>query len=146
MTIAEKVSYLKGLMEGMSLDQSKPETKLFQTLADIVADVALELEDLQEQVLTAHDYCEELDEDLGDVESYLFEDDEDEYDDCDCDCDDCDCDCDDCDCDCDEDEEPMFAVECSECGDDVYFDDTVDVSNLKCPGCGAKIEIEEIKD
>jgi DNA-directed RNA polymerase subunit RPC12/RpoP len=40
----------------------------------------------------------------------------------------------------------MFAVECSECGDEVYFDDSVDVSTLKCPGCGAKIEIEEIED
>ncbi len=145
MTIAEKVSYLKGLMEGLALDESKPETKLFLTLADIVSDIALELEDLQEEVQTAQDYCEELDEDLGDVESYLFED-GDDYEECDCD--DCDCDCDDCDCDCDcdDDDEAMFAVECAECGDEVYFDDTVDVKNLKCPNCGAKIEIEEIDD
>ncbi len=152
MTINEKVSYLKGLMEGLSLDDSKPEAKILKMLSDIVGDIALTLEDMQEEIDTAKDYCEELDEDLGNVESFLLGDDDDDDDDDFCDCDDCDVDdCDGCDgCfdddDDDDDLDPMFAVQCPDCGDEVYFDDTIDVKNLKCPNCGAKIEIEEIDD
>jgi hypothetical protein len=45
--------------------------------------MALEIEEMEETVDTLNDYAEELDEDLGDVEDYLFGEDE-----CDCDCDD----------------------------------------------------------
>ncbi len=147
MTITEKVAYLKGLMEGLSLDEAKPETKILNSLVDIVNEIALNLEDIEGDLVTVNDYCEELDEDLGDVESFLLGED----DDCDCEDCDCDCDCEDCDC-CDEDyddddeDAPMFAVSCPQCNDEVYFDENIDVSNLTCPGCGAKIEIEEIKD
>ena len=91
------------------------------------------------------DYCEELDEDLGDVEEVLLEDeeyDEDEWDDdcCDCDCDDCDCDgdCDDCDCDCCCDED-YFEIVCPSCGETVCFDESVNAEELICPACGSEL-------
>ncbi len=150
MTITEKVAYLKGLMEGLDLDESKAETKILKSLADIVNEIALTLEDIEGDLVTVNDYCEELDEDLGNVESFLLGEDDEEDECC---CDDCDSDdCEDCDC-CDfyEDDEDdcddaMFAVSCPECNDEVYFDESIDVQNLKCPNCGAKIEIEQIED
>ena len=81
MTITEKTAYLKGLAEGLALDASKPETKLINELVKLVDELANDLQDLSDDVDTLEDYIEEIDEDLGDVESYLFEED-----DCDCSC------------------------------------------------------------
>ena len=93
MTITEKIANLKGYLEGVQLDESKQETKIIEKIVDILEDMALEIEEMEENVDTLNDYAEELDEDLGDVEDYLFGDDE-----CDC-CDDeefLDEDCEDC--------------------------------------------------
>ena len=67
MTLTEKVAYLKGLAEGLNLDENAKETKLFNAMFEI----------LEEMALTVN----EIDEDLADVEDILFEDDdEDDYD------------------------------------------------------------------
>jgi len=87
---------------------------------------------MDERIDTAFAYCEELDEDLGDVEEILLDED------CDCDCDDCDGDCDECDCCCED--EDFFEVECPACGEEICFDSTVDPEELRCPACGAKFE------
>ncbi len=131
MTLNEKASYIKGLVEGMELDTAKGEGKVIAALLDLVSDMAVTIEELEEEIDTLYDYCEELDEDLGEVETVLVEDDE-------CDCDECDCDCDDCDCCCDEDE--FFEIECPSCGDTVYLDGTIDPEELVCPACGEKFE------
>ena len=131
MTLNEKASYIKGLVEGMELDTAKGEGKVIAALLDLVSDMAVTIEELEEEIDTLHDYCEELDEDLGEVETILVEDDE-------CDCDDCDCDCDDCDCCCDEDD--FFEIECPSCGDTVYLDGSIDPEELVCPACGEKFE------
>ncbi|MBE6667720.1 MAG: hypothetical protein E7607_05385 [Ruminococcaceae bacterium] len=135
MTISEKAAYIKGLADGTEIDNTTKEGKLILALIDIVGEMAEAIADLEADVDTAFDYCEELDEDLGAVEELLIEDDE-----CDCcDCDDCDCDCDDCDCDCCDDEE-YFEVECPSCGETICFDGSIDPEELACPACGEKFE------
>ena len=91
MGITEKVAYLKGLAEGLDLDVEKSkEGKLINALMEIVVEMAEEMDDMQAEICELKDYCEELDEDLGDVEEVLLDlDDEDEdYDDFDDDDDD----------------------------------------------------------
>ena len=95
MTTLEKVAHLKGVMEGMEYDTTTKEGKLLSLLVDIVSALAEEVNEIEDDLDTLFDFADELDEDLGDVEDYLFGDD-----DCDCCDDDDDCDC--CDC-CDED-------------------------------------------
>lgn len=98
MTIGEKVAHLKGLMEGLNIGEATPEAKLLTKIADILEEMALAIEDLDDETATLNEYIEQIDEDLGSVEEEL-------YGDCDCDCD-CDDDCCDCDCECGcEDEE-----------------------------------------
>ena len=86
MTIKEKCAYIKGLSEGLSLDESKPEARLISELISLVTDMADEIESTQDDVDELTEYAEELDHDLGDVESYVFDcddddcDDDDEYD------------------------------------------------------------------
>ena len=130
MTLSERAAYIKGLAEGMELDTASKEGKVIAALIELCSDMAEEIAALDERVDTIHAYCEELDEDLGEVEELLLEDD-----DCDCDCDDCCC-CDD-DCDCDEE---YFEVECPSCGETVCFDSSIDPEELTCPACGEKFE------
>ena len=147
MTINEKAAYIKGLAEGVELDATTKEGKLIAALIDLVSDMTEAIDELAEDVDTALDYCEELDEDLGAVEEYLLDEmDEEECDCCDC-SDDCDCDCLDCDClDCCEDEdedfedEDYYEVVCPACGEVICFDSSIDPEELACPACGEKFE------
>ena len=152
MTLNEKASYLKGLCDGLELDTTTKEGKLISVLIDMVSDMAKTISELEEDVDTAFDYCEELDEDLGAVEEMLLDDDCDC--DCDCDCDDddfeCDGNCDLCDEDCELDDEEYFEVDCPACGETICFDGSIDPEELACPACGEKFECivseEEVSD
>ncbi len=44
MTITEKTAYLKGLMEGMNLDESKPENKLIKAIVETLDAMSQEVE------------------------------------------------------------------------------------------------------
>lgn len=129
MTITEKIANLKGFLEGVQLDESKTETKVITKIVDILEDMALEIEEMEGQVDTLNEYAEELDQDLGAVEEYVF-------DDCDC-CDDDDCDC--CDC-CDDD---FFEVECPKCGEVICLDEDFDADEVICPSCNESIPLED---
>ncbi|MBQ7161270.1 MAG: hypothetical protein IJR90_06155 [Clostridia bacterium] len=86
MSITEKAAYLKGLMDGMKLDETKDETKLLRALVSTVSELADEIADTQDDVDTLNAYVEEIDEDLGAVEEYVFGGDDL---DCDFDCENC---------------------------------------------------------
>ncbi len=125
--LLKKVSYLKGFADGLDISEKTDEGKLLkkivetiEEIADSVCDLAVEHDDLCDQV-------EAIDEDLGELEEII-------YDDEDCDCD---CDCDDCDC---------FEIECPNCNDIIcidedFFDDDED-KPLICPNCGKEIELD----
>ena len=147
MTITEKTAYLKGLLEGMNIDESKPEAKLLKAVVETLDELANDLTDVAEDVATLNDYAEELDEDLGAVEEYLLGEDDDDCDCCDCDCDDDDeFECDgDCEC-CDEDCDGFYEVECPHCGANVCFDETCDPRDLTCPACMKSFDVLEGAD
>lgn len=130
MTITEKIANLKGYLEGVQLDENKAETKIIEKIVDILEDMALEIEEMEETVDTLNDYAEELDEDLGDVEDYLFGDD----DECDC------CDDDECDCCCDD---GFLEIECPKCGEIICVDEDYDADEIICPACNEKIDIDD---
>jgi len=143
MSMKEKSAYLKGLLEGLSLDETKPETKIIAKLIDVIDDMAEEIEELTEDVETLNDYIEEIDEDLGEVEEIVYDIDDDDCDCC-CDDDDCDCDCccddDDCDCDC---EGEFFCAMCPACGEKIYFDESCDPEEVVCPSCQSPLIDDE---
>lgn len=141
--LTEKVAYLKGLADGMQIDTSTNEGKLFTSIIDVLDELAESMEDMNEEVIEAESRID----DLEDFASDILEDcgcdcddcDCDDYDDCDCDCDCDDCDCDDCDCD----DLDFYEVECPHCGEKVYFDeDMIDQEDLVCPNCDGVIEID----
>ena len=138
MTTAEKVAYLKGLMEGMNIDRESNEGKLFSVIADILNDVALDIEELESDIFDLGEDVDAISDDLSDVEDYLFEDeDEEDYDDDDEDYDEY-----------DEDEEPLFfEVTCPACENTITVDeDVVNLGAIQCPNCGEMLEFEFDED
>ena len=140
MTILEKTAYIKGLCEGLELDKKDTaEAKVIKALLDLCQDMAEEIDALGSDVEDLIDYCEELDEDLGDVEEVLLDEEEDEEDDEDEWDDECDGECDDCEfcgeCELCDDEE-YYEIVCPSCGETVCFDDSVNSDELLCPACG----------
>jgi len=81
MTSSEKVAYLKGLMEGMKLDKESDEGKLFHVIADILADMAEDIEDVESDLFDLSEDVDAISDDLADVESFLEDEDDDEDDD-----------------------------------------------------------------
>ncbi len=145
MAMIEKAMYIKGLCDGMELDQASKEGKVITALLELVTDMASTIDEMKGKMSDLEDYIEEIDEDLGDVEEVLVSDGDDDDDDdyCDGDCENCDFDCDADDDEDDEDddnEEDYFEVVCPSCGDVINFDSSIDPENLRCPNCGEKFE------
>lgn len=135
MTLIEKAAYIKGLVDGMELDKESKEGKVIAALVDLLGEVVDAIDGLEADVDELYEYAEELDEDLGEVESVLCEDGDDfeDYED------ECDGMCDECDLDCDLEDE-FFEIECPSCGEVVCFDESIDPEELACPACGEKFE------
>lgn len=130
METTESLGYLKGLLDGLDLDDNKKETKVFKAIVDVLSNLAEDVDDMTEGMELLAEQIDAIDEDLADVEDYLVDDDFD----CDCDCDDC--------CDCD-DEYQEFEVECPLCGAEITVDeDTVLNGTIPCPNCGEMLEFE----
>lgn len=117
MNLTEKVSYLKGLMEGLSIDESTPEGKLFTAVLDLLDDMALTVTELENSVTEMEELVDIIDEDLGAVEEELFED--------------------------DFDDEDYYEVDCPNCGELICMDTELALEGeVECPACGEKIEFD----
>ena len=124
MTITEKVAYLKGLVEGMELADSK-ETRVIKEILDVLEDMAITVSDLDDEVALVTEQIDEVDEDLADLEDVVFG----EFDD-------------ECGCGCNHDHE-MYEVECPNCNELVYFDEeTILDGEAECPNCGQELEFD----
>ena len=62
MTITEKTAYLKGLLEGMEIDQSTKEGKLLAAIVETLDDIALSVADLDDEVGAINDEMDMLEE------------------------------------------------------------------------------------
>ena len=122
MTISEKVAYLKGLAEGLELDTAKSkEGKLISVMIGILEEVAMSIEDLEENDLDLGEEIDVLSDDLADVEEVVFGEDFDE----------------------DEDEEDYFEVECPNCEEPLIIDDEVLAEGvIQCPNCEEKFSLD----
>jgi DNA-directed RNA polymerase subunit RPC12/RpoP len=121
MGVSEKVAYLKGLMEGLKIDESSDNGKMFKAIIDVLDEVSLEIEDLTDEVMELGDGLDVISDDLADVEEIVY-DDEDEDED---------------------DDETVYATTCPECEEQIYFDeDYLEDGQITCPNCGAKLEFD----
>jgi len=152
MTIKERISYLKGLAEGMDA-QNNELGKLVVVIIDTLADMANEIEELNENALDIAEELDELSDDLADVELVLeeledeldfdgYDDDDDDdmydYNDDDEDYDDGNMCCDMCGA-----HDLSVDITCPKCGTEIELDE-LDIENeaVTCPDCKENIELE----
>ena len=124
MTISEKVAYLKGLAEGLDLDTVKSkEGKLISVMIGILEELAMSVEDLEDNARDLGEEIDALSDDLADVEKIAFDEDDEDYDD------------------------DWFEVECPSCGEDILVDDeALADGEVTCPSCGARYAMELTDD
>ena len=119
MGIAEKIAYLKGLAEGLKLDEETKEGKVLLAVIDVLADISDELEELEDEIYELEEGIDAVSEDLSDVEECLYEEDE------------------------DEDEDECYATTCPACEEEIFFDDSIlEEGEVICPNCGEKLECD----
>ena len=149
MTSSEKSAYLKGLMDGLSLNTETDEGKMISAIVDLLGDMAKRITDIEETTIAISDELDEIEEDLDAIEDFIM-DDEDEYDedeDEDFDWDEE-----------DEDEEfeegfdfgdeetTIYEVQCV-CGEVINFDEeTLEEGSIICPNCGETLEFDVEED
>lgn len=126
MTISEKISYIKGLAEGLALDTETKEGKVLAAIIDLLEDMVDEIDAIDEACAEIGEQLDAVDEDLALIEDEFYadeddEDDEDEY----------------------YDDEEVYEVECPNCNDIIYLDESMlEEEEMICPGCGTRLEFE----
>lgn len=125
MEISEKVAYLKGLAEGLKLDEETKEGKLIAAIIDVLDAMAEEFNDVESELIDLEDGLDAVSDDLSDVEETLYfaldDDDEDE----------------------DDDDGELFVTTCPCCEEEVVFDESVlEDGEVICPNCGERLEFD----
>ncbi|MBI9012004.1 MAG: hypothetical protein JEZ08_07195 [Clostridiales bacterium] len=119
----EKVAYLKGLADGLDLDDTTKEGKMLVKIVETLEDFADAISDLDEEVEEVMEFVDIIDEDLADLEKVVFEEDfSDDFDE----------------------------FECPNCGTVLFVDedDFDENGNLEivCPDCGEEYTVEDDKE
>ena len=140
MTISEKSAYLKGLMDGLSLNTESDEGKMISAIVDLLGDMAKRITDIEETTIAISDELDEIEEDLDAIEDFIMDEDDDledweDYED-----------------EWDEDEDyeegfefggedsTIYEVVCA-CGEVINFDEEVlEKGSMICPNCGETLE------
>ena len=124
MTIGEKVTYIKGLCEGLNKDD-----KIISAILDVLTDIAENLIEIDEELDDVASVMTDLEESVCDLEDEIYgEDDYDEdyYDD-----------------DIEEDVGEMYETVCPNCDNTIRFDyDQAQKGGMDCPNCGKKLVFE----
>ncbi len=127
MDICEKIAYIKGLTEGLNLDETTKEGKILSAVIDLLGDITQEICDIEDACDDMSEQIDAVDEDLSYIEDIVYEDFEE---DCDCDCDCC-------------DDDELYEVECPACHDIIYLDeDMIDEGSIVCPNCETPLEFD----
>ena len=135
MTITERAAYIKGLDEGLGIDDSTKEGKIINALIGAIDDMSLTISDLESQIDELSEQVETIDEDLGSLEEDFYDAD------------------DACGCGCEGDEDDdyldgdLYEVCCPTCGDTVCIDfDMLEEGQTTCPNCGELLEFDLEED
>ena len=124
MTVSEKVAYLKGLTQGLELDENDKIVKVLNAIVDTLDEVAEAMGELELDVVDISDQVDAVDEDLADLEDFIYEDNFDE----------------------DEDDE-LYEIKCPECEKTMVVDIEALEEGFECE-CGAflELEVDEIEE
>lgn len=126
MSITEKVSYIKGLAEGLKLDEATKEGKILLAILDVLNDMAYQIEDIDSDLNDMADVVGDIDDAVLELEDEVYGEHE----------------CDD-DCDCCDDDEDLYEITCPKCNNTVTVDfDVISAGGILCPNCGEPLEFD----
>jgi chromosome segregation ATPase len=138
MEYLEKVAYLRGLMEGLSLDPASKEGKLFAAVADTLASMAAAIERLEDENEAFSNALEDLTDEVGELGDEVIEmqDSFDELEDLiDTLADDSGED--------EDDEDTLYEIKCPSCEHEIVLnEDMLDEGEMACPACGEELEFD----
>ena len=121
--LKERVSYLKGLSSGLEVDPGSRDGKLLTGLISVLDEFADSFHDLANAQEELEDYVEELDEDLGDLESHVFGKGKDRV------------------------RSEYVEVACPKCHETLYFDADIleddDTIEVVCPNCDEVVFVND---
>ena len=134
MKLTEKMSYLKGFIDALDIQKDTKEWKVIEQMTSVMDEMVVYIEDLQNQVDELSELCENLDEDLGEVEQELFstdgldDDDLEDYDD-----------------DLNEgfeEDNQLYETTCPTCGRTIILDESMlEEGGVEC-SCGQSLEFD----
>ncbi len=131
MNLTEKISYIKGLAEGLALDDSKPEVKVINAIIDLLDDIAYDVKDMEDLYDELSEQVDEIDQDLADLEDDFYDEE--------CDC----CDEDDDELFDEDEDNPFYEVTCGACGQKLNIsEDVLLEGEIECPNCGELLEFD----
>ncbi len=128
MSISEKVSYIKGLAEGLKLEDTTKEGKILLAMLDVLDDIAHQVEDIDSDLNDMADVVGDIDDAVIELEDEIYGP---------CGDDDCDCGC------CGDDDEDLYEITCPKCNNTVTVDfDVISSGGILCPNCGEPLEFD----
>ena len=122
MDMNAKLAYLKGLADGLGVDKTSKEGRLFTAALDLLDDLVLAVTEMSEGFEHMGESIEAIEEELDEVLEDLYGENEDgEY----------------------AFEGELYEVTCPACADKVCVDeDMLDQGEIACPGCGNALEFD----
>ena len=136
MNISEKVSYIKGLAEGLKLDDATKEGKILTAILDVLSDIAYQVEDMDSDLNDMADVVGDLDDAVLELEDEVYGEDYGEDDgECGCGCHH--------DHDEDDEDEDLYEITCPKCNNTIIADfDLIAEGGIVCPNCGEPLEFD----
>ncbi len=142
MTANEKVSYLKGLADGLGISDSTNEGKLMLAIIDVLEGMADDLDAVDAHAKSLSDSIDDISEDMeyledlcmGETPGETYEDIYGDYDDEDDACSGC--------CGCSTDEQE-YEVTCPKCGETItVYEEDLNFGSIRCPKCDSELEFD----
>ncbi|ADU20984.1 MULTISPECIES: CD1247 N-terminal domain-containing protein [Ruminococcus] len=134
MELTNKAAYIKGLMEGMKIDETTDQGKVLKAMAELMEEMAKAIEDVTVLADETVDVVDSISDDLSDLEDDFYnefygdDDDDEDY-------------------DYDPDDDTLYECVCPTCGETIVMDDKmVESGSIECPNCGESLEFDFSED
>lgn len=149
MTVSEKVAYLKGLADGLGINDSTSEGKLMLAVIDVLDAMAEDIEAVDAHAKDLSDSIGDISEDMEYLEDLCIGENDDDYEfHYGSDADEADSDipsCTGCCASCGDEQE--YEVTCPKCGETItVFEEDLDFGSIRCPKCDAELEFDTSAD
>ncbi|MGN0662301.1 MAG: CD1247 N-terminal domain-containing protein [Faecalibacterium sp.] len=133
MELTEKAAYLKGLIEGLGVDESTKEGRIIKAMSELLCELASSVREIDADMTQAYDQLNDISAELEDLEADLYEELED---------DDSEDEDDELPMDTDDSNDPYYEVACPNCGETVYVSEgDLDAGEAICTSCGVTFEV-----